>query len=63
MLLLDSVFSHLLALVLAPLARQQRAILWSLAWLEQRQNAATRSLQGLDPLDDAERAQFLALCY
>ena len=37
--------------------------LWSLAWLEQRQNAATRSAHGLDPLDDAERAQFRARCY
>jgi hypothetical protein len=37
--------------------------LWSLAWLEQRQNAATRSSQGLDPQTDADRAQFRARCY
>jgi hypothetical protein len=37
--------------------------LWSLAWLEQHQNATTRSSQGLDPLDDAERAQFRDRCY
>ena len=37
--------------------------LWSLSWLEQRQNALTRRLQGLDPLDDTARAQFRAQCF
>ena len=37
--------------------------MWSLAWLEQRQHAVTRRLQGLDPLDDTARAQFRARCF
>jgi hypothetical protein len=35
----------------------------ALATLELRQNQAARSLQGLDPLDVSERAQYRASCY
>jgi hypothetical protein len=34
--------------------------LWVLAMLELRQHEALRHIQGLDPLDDSERAQFRA---
>ena len=37
--------------------------LWVLAMLELRQHEALRHAQGLDPLDDSERAQFRANCY
>jgi hypothetical protein len=37
--------------------------LWVLAMLELRQQEALQHAQGLDPLDDSERAQFHANCY
>jgi hypothetical protein len=37
--------------------------LWVLAMQELRQHEALRHAQGLDPLDDSERAQFQANCY
>jgi hypothetical protein len=37
--------------------------LWVLAMLELQQHEALRHAQGLDPLDDSERAQFPANCY
>ena len=37
--------------------------LWVLAMLELRQHEALRQRQGMDPLDDRERAQFRATCY
>ena len=37
--------------------------LWVLAMLELRQHEALRNLQGMDPLDDSERAQYRASCF
>ena len=37
--------------------------LWGLAMLELRQPEALRHLQGMDPLDHSELAQFRATCY
>ena len=37
--------------------------LWVLAMLELRQHEALRNLQGMDPLDGSERAQYRASCF
>ena len=37
--------------------------LWALSMLELRQHGRLQSDQGLDPLDDRERAQYNANCY
>jgi hypothetical protein len=61
----DSVSSHLNDSCFDALGPSAVRYYWSLAWLEQHQNAAACHLQRLGPLDDAtlQRAQLRARCF
>jgi hypothetical protein len=63
MLKRDTVLSAFVCSCFGALGPSAIRYLWALAMLEIRQHEALRNAQGLDPLDDSERAQFRANCY